>query len=552
MIIKDSLLSILKLIEDKALKYNVENVEKKSNALKIQIKDFKVKVLFIGSFNAGKSALINTLLEDDILMEEQKPETTIATEIIYGVPKRAVLCDRSGNKNTVAIEDVYSNDAAKYLNYSYYLPNEKLLDISDYIIVDMPGFDSGIEAHNQALMQYIDQATAYIFVVDCEKGTLSQSALNFINEVKNYHNDIAFIINKCDKKPESEVEEVKNNIINQVAVYFDKEVKVITTSTFFDDTQENLINLIREFDGQTLFERRFSGEIIELLEELLISLNSIIDSSTLDTSQFDIEISKKEKARIELLDKLKNEQKKLSSNLQNNVKPQLINDIRNSLQINSDMLTSAAISGGDSFSKAVNDILRPVLISKTSEYMEECFDEFIEDFKMVDFVSDDEIETLQSILTNLTNKFTDNNKNNHKENGMFKGITTVLAVTTDFVAPWIELIIIFLPEIFKILGAFGKSSQRNSLKIKIENVIIPNIVSKIEPSINESFKELEKRMVEDLKDKINGLIEIETKALNEAKERKINHTNDFNSVIETIKGEIKDIEILIYKLKGGN
>lgn len=547
MIKKENLLDTLKVVEEISKKYNIEN---KIEELKNSIENFKVKILFIGSFNAGKSALINTLLDDDILIEEQKPETTIATEIIYGEPQRAVLIDKNDNKNVVSIEEAGNNDPTKYYNYSYYLSNEKLLKISDYTIVDMPGFDSGIEEHNKALFRYVEQAAAYIFVIDCEKGTLSQSALNFIKEIKNYHNDIAFIINKCDKKTEKDIESVKNNILSQVGLYFGQDVKIITASKFFDDTEEKIVNLINNFDAQELFERRFSNSIMELLNDLSSALNIIIDSADIDVSEFDNEIAKKEKAKSDLLNNIQQQRKKLSSNLQNNVKMKLIGDIKDALYMNSSVLTSAAISGGDSFSRAVNSILRPILMNNTSQYVEQCYSDFVYNFKIQDYLKDVNVEDMQYILTKLVSRISENKDKNQHGNQLFKGVATTLAVTTSVVAPWIELIIIFLPEIFKLIGFMSESSQRDSLKNKIENEVIPNIIYKIEPSIDQSLKVLEEEMVEDLEEKINNMIENETKALEEVIRRKNDYTEDFHNEIENVRCEVEKIEKLINEIKG--
>ena len=547
MIKKENLLDTLKVVEEISKKYNIEN---KIEELKNSIENFKVKILFIGSFNAGKSALINTLLDDDILIEEQKPETTIATEIIYGEPQRAVLIDKNDNKNVVSIEEAGNNDPTKYYNYSYYLSNEKLLKISDYTIVDMPGFDSGIEEHNKALFRYVEQAAAYIFVIDCEKGTLSQSALNFIKEIKNYHNDIAFIINKCDKKTEKDIESVKNNILSQVGLYFGQDVKIITASKFFDDTEEKIVNLINNFDAQELFERRFSNSIMELLNDLSSALNIIIDSADIDVSEFDNEIAKKEKAKSDLLNNIQQQRKKLSSNLQNNVKMKLIGDIKDALYMNSSVLTSAAISGGDSFSRAVNSILRPILMNNTSQNVEQCYSDFVYNFKIQDYLKDVNVEDMQYILTKLVSRISENKDKNQHGNQLFKGVATTLAVTTSVVAPWIELIIIFLPEIFKLIGFMSESSQRDSLKNKIENEVIPNIIYKIEPSIDQSLKVLEEEMVEDLEEKINNMIENETKALEEVIRRKNDYTEDFHNEIENVRCEVEKIEKLINEIKG--
>ena len=59
-------------------------------------------------------------------------------------------------------------------------------------------------------------------------------------------------------------------------------------------------------------------------------------------------------------------------------------------------------------------------------------------------------------------------KNGQKLNATYKAITTALAVTTSVVAPWLELILIFLPDI---LSLFGNKKQENDIVNKVNNEI---------------------------------------------------------------------------------
>lgn len=548
MISNDKYISYLNSAEEIVKKYNFKDIENNIKEIKDEIESFKVKILFVGGFNAGKSALINTILDDDVLIEEQCPETTIATEIIYGSPKRVVLCDKDGNKSNVPVESIGSFDATKYFNYTYYLENENLLKLNDYVIVDMPGFDSGIESHNKALFQYLEEATAYIFVIDCEKGTLSQSALNFINEIKNYKNDMAFIINKEDKKSPNELINIEKFIEMQVGSLCNNKPKIITASKFTDDSNNKVIELINSFDGQSLFERRFKSDISDILNDIEFALNSMIKTSNIDYSNLDIEIEKKEKARIALRDKVAIERKKLKSNLQNVVKQQLIDDIKNALQMNISVLTSAAISGNDAFSRAVNDILRPILIAKTNEYVESSFSDFVGNINIESKLGDINVEGLQDVLSNLVKKINDTPTKIKGSNGAFKSITTVLAVTTSFVAPWLELIIIFLPEILTLFGVMSENSKRDALKNKIQNEVIPNIIYKIGPSIEDSLQIIEEEISKETEIEIEKLIDIETSALDEVKKRKNEKIVEFDNFISFIEEQLKSIEILKMEL----
>ena len=65
---------------------------------KHKVIDFQGRILFVGSFSAGKSALINAVLGDEeILKENLSPETALATELIYGEDEQIVLVNKDGS-----------------------------------------------------------------------------------------------------------------------------------------------------------------------------------------------------------------------------------------------------------------------------------------------------------------------------------------------------------------------------------------------------------------------------------------------------------------------
>lgn len=78
----------------------LKKIAEKNNLLKLvedidilnkEVLEYKAKVLFVGSFNAGKSALINSFINRDLLEENIVPETDIATELMYGNSEHVIL-----------------------------------------------------------------------------------------------------------------------------------------------------------------------------------------------------------------------------------------------------------------------------------------------------------------------------------------------------------------------------------------------------------------------------------------------------------------------------
>ncbi len=73
----------------------IDEIQNKKNS-------FNVNVLFVGHFNAGKSALLNKLLgREEFLKENQLAQTAIATELHYG-PEKLVSVSMDGSRKDIS------------------------------------------------------------------------------------------------------------------------------------------------------------------------------------------------------------------------------------------------------------------------------------------------------------------------------------------------------------------------------------------------------------------------------------------------------------------
>ena len=228
--------------------------------------NFEIKLILVGHFSAGKSSLLNMLIgRPDFLKEAQEPQTAIATELIYDESESAFAYDNSGNKVEISFEKEYS--AQEYAHLEYRICSENLKRVSDFTIVDTPGFDAGIEAHAKALAGYIGVGSAYLVVVDQEKGGIDETTLEFIKEVSNYSNQIAVLINKCDKIT-SDVAETIAESARFILATHGFNYKVYTVSKRDEDIANKLIDIISSFNAQTAFDKA----MVKILKSELLNL----------------------------------------------------------------------------------------------------------------------------------------------------------------------------------------------------------------------------------------------------------------------------------------
>ena len=525
-------------------KYNFKNIEEELNLLNKEIEEFKIRVLFIGSFSAGKSALINSYLSDDnmLLCENQAPETAIATEIVYGESEKIILRSNDNSEKTVNFDEIENINSEDYFNYRYIVNNNRLKELSDYIIVDTPGFDSGIERHNKALFQYIGKGTVYILVIDCEKGTISESAMNFIKEVTSYDAEFAVILNKCDKKSEDDVIKIKNNIKDVISLFYGNKVNIISTSKYDFDVSEKIKKIVTDFNAQKIFNNKYDKKMNEIKIKLLEGLYEIKKSLDLNLSEYDKEIKNRENIKKDLLEKIKHERTKLKEKLYGEVKNNIIYDSRSALINNSYSLAVAYTKDVELFKEKIISILRPILISSMQKYSSEAYLDFIDDFNFDIVNIDDKFDDISQIILGIGQKVKNLGDITTKFDGAYKSIAATLAITTSVVAPWIEMILFFLPEILKVIGVFNQKNQLNKIQNEIESNIIPQIIRNLEMNITQSLSTIEEQMIENLKETFEEVIDIETSAITEVKEKRKSKQEDFNKYVKELEKDIEELE----------
>ena len=198
------------------VKEQVDKFNAEADGLLAQVQESALlKIPFLGGFNAGKSALLNTIIGKRILPTAILPETAVAYEIYYSQAEKVDLFSADGKlKQTVGLDGIKGlsttpGDLARVYVDS---PDVKSLNDRGLALVDMPGVNSGIEAHDKAINNYIGNAAAFFYFVDVQFGTLTLSDLGFIKEFRQYGADVRVFVSKVDTKPAEEAESVRKHV----------------------------------------------------------------------------------------------------------------------------------------------------------------------------------------------------------------------------------------------------------------------------------------------------------------------------------------------------
>lgn len=555
-------LDVINTISSECSKYDFEKEALDLAEIKNKMQLFSIKVMFTGGFSAGKSSAINIFLGDEVLTENQTPETAIACELIYDEDEY-IEAIKNGVSTRYELSDSSSISPREYDYVIRHINNKKIKSLDGLTIVDMPGFNSGIDAHNKAILRYAGLGNAYILTIDCEEGEIKESLSEFLNEIKNYDNNIAILVTKADKKSSSVIAEIVENISASASNIFYNDIRVEAISKFIDGSDAKIFELLNSFDKKDIYKQTFSPAIYEIGTRCIFGLSSMKKAFHLDDSSISDEIKRRTDNKRRLEEQFEEEKRRLSAKMRNSVRPDIISDVSNALYSQSDALAASLLAGGGNFSTMVNNTLRSVLVSSTRKYVEQSYDEFVSNLDMSMFTSEedygeinidsDEINSKLSAAKNVVSTIVDGSQN---FGGIYKAITTALAVTTTVVAPWLELILIFLPDIIKAFSTFiGQANEKRAkeeanirAKTKVTGEIIPQIISKLEPEIDNSLDEMQSKMIDDVAESFRQRIDFEIECLNAAKDKLNANKSEYEAKLQEIDSSIAAITAAINSL----
>lgn len=182
-----------------------------------------------GGFSSGKSRLINTLLDDDILPTETTPTTSIPTYIRSGNDEKIYALNTFNVKADVDRDGVkaISHDFNKEYDISFSHVIKLLMletpafKYDNIAILDTPGYSKadslqkGSNTDERKAREHLSQADYLIWVIDIQKGTLPDTDIEFINSLE-YDGKIFFILNRADLRPPKEREEVMKTVSERI------------------------------------------------------------------------------------------------------------------------------------------------------------------------------------------------------------------------------------------------------------------------------------------------------------------------------------------------
>lgn len=534
-----------------------ELINQKEQLISILKNSTFIKVPFVGDFSAGKSSLLNAIInEDELLPTDFRPTTAVSYELHYcnkQEEQRIIKIDSSKEKTEeFALKDLAKLELFPGDVIELYLHNEVVKKYYDknIILVDMPGIDSGYEAHQKAIFNYLENGTVFVIVNDIEFGNLRSSTLNFIKEINKYDLESLIVVSKADKKLPSEVDKVVLYITNQVKTILKTNYDVVKVSAHDNEISE-VVNFINKLDSAKLFEERFRSSVIDFIDLLISKLKLRKDFLSQDEIEFNDRINNLEFQKKEIKSDLERTITDLPK-IQDQV-TDMLNQMRTEVILNTNEFVSLIFEGKmEDVKERVMGIVRPIFIDFTQSKSMELDGLFSDTLARFD-------DKLNNNLSNDSEKvsFFNNSMVNSIPLSFSKGstkfVTKMLSKNTiikagQFLARFGGYLVVGVAAAATIIHLFKKNKKENEVLQKQEeakgefrNSIVNNIISELRDTVTNALIELQDGKKEAFVSQTNSALDLIEKEIKDVRDER--NESNFN-----IEEEISKVNKVIEQL----
>ncbi|WP_162984146.1 dynamin family protein [Helicobacter felis] len=494
----------------------LQGLQSDVQALQTEIERQELLIPVIGGFSAGKSSLLNAFLGRDILGVAITPETAIATELRYSTQEHVEAVSDEGVITNFTLTDLAhaQAQASEFNHLKVFLNSAQLQAIEPLILVDMPGYNAPIEAHNKALLRYgaIGGGGVYFVALVCAatEKIITQSFLRELEGIKRANKQFSLALSKTNLVAPSDLEEIKRAITQQLSLHFNYTEQI----THLDRCNGGMVlgQILQSIDKEALFKRIFHARLELLYFNVRSSLQTAItglrnsqeqNQKLLDSLQDEIKHiqAQKEQALAQV------QSRYAGQNLEG-----VLSEVRHALEGNTNLLVQSILHGGD-LEREINNTVRTVLFAAIQRKLIGISCDVIEDFEMsIQGVAFDmeQIQTWADHLKGFVESscfaaitaLEDMRKQEHEDKKEDKSkskneLSTAVATTTlayqlgklslktqPIVGAVLNALLLVLPGIF---SKFTQIKKEEVLREKIANQVIPSILAQIRPKLNAYF-----------------------------------------------------------------
>lgn len=523
--IQELLLQTLPIANTLTAKYNppaeVNNAAGAQEIFEASVRNFIVRTPVVGGFSAGKSRLLNAFAhqegQDPLFSVDVTPETAVPAELGYGENEQFIGRFSDGRTVKLTRKQVQKNDLdvlqkksenhpAGWVEVSLNIP--QLAQIPHIRIVDMPGWNSNAQAHNQAIDGYLSNSLAYCVAVSADEGTVREDIRKVLNELRLHNMPVVGIVTKADKKPPNDIEAVKMKVAQELETIMGKPpVRMIAISAVskrigVGEFTQALLEL--EAMAEPVFRQAIVAPWLERMGNLQKRVETLCNGIDSESEAIHAQLQTAQQS----YDRFNNELQSQTDELQNRlavVLDKIAGRIKSALTSQLSSLTNTAASGGD-IQTVVNEAVRLSVTMGLDEDFKPEVQRYLTNVQAV--VPKDVVVDLS---LSLPSAHIGNSSDFDWKKGALAALPAIVAIPvfgpiTTLVS---GVLVVFLSAAFGSRSSTPKVdpevARREHIRSQLANNIIPKVANDVSSKIR---PELQKR-IEDAKDAIKKSVKSE-------------------------------------------
>lgn len=457
-----------------------------------QVENFVMRVPLVGLFSAGKSTLINKLINDNLLSVQITPETAMAVEFYY-TDKDEKFIGHYANKEIVLTRDDIANqnfqqlldnsDIGSNTWVSAYINAPVLQQFPHISLVDLPGLESNLISHSQMIDNYIQKSLAYALVVSAEDGELRSSTQQFLQELSLSQTPIILIVTKSDSKTEADAQDVLTKVESSITALLGRNpLQSVLVSA---RKNRNLDKVLQAFSlieakAESRFNQVVVYPIIEKATFLTQNLDKLINADDATIEQLQAEKQSLNDEMTAFKKKLAKDTERLDMQTQGVVK-NVTHTVESRLKAQLDTLASSVLSHQD-----ISPMIENTVRIAVTEGLQTELAPVIQSY----------IKTINAEMPNSLKVDTPTvHLNDVADNGWnFSDVVTTLAPVLALlkIHPIVAVVsTIVLPVVAKLADMFMSSSkreaqleaQRESARQSVLNQVIPQVIINVNQAL---------------------------------------------------------------------
>lgn len=466
--------------------------------------NFKITAPVIGNFSTGKSSLLNAILGKKLLDVDVTPETAIPKEIYYGDNVVHQIYKGQVSDHSIAELPINELTVSNTDCIQIELKHEFLAKIQSVKIVDLPGFNSSIAVHNEAIDKYLPNSMAYILVVSSDEPVIKNNIYEFLKEIKIFNVPVYIVLTKCSRLSEEEINECKTLLKKLMMNIFDeKDIKIGISEAYGTINVEEVKQFFYEIQGNSnqLLHSKYTRILKKYARYTEVYLSERIEKSKLSSSELELERVKLTQKIDNLMVKLGKEEERFDKQTEECIL-KLKHSIKTSLDEAIRVLV-VSIMNGSNLEERLNILIRNAVMSTLNETLEPQVSAYLKNIEDLFSISDLANVNFSVDLKSITNS-------NSKAADVAKATPLlgfiVLGVILNPIVGVLGVTLGTLADVF-----MNKSSKKRQ-EIKAEKAA-RELIDQVSIRVNESIAEKIRSYVRDMNNEIHQKVLKQKKVL---------------------------------------